>query len=33
MKNKEYESFVKINGYIDKAIKYTNGYTFETFSS
>lgn len=33
MKSKEYESFVKIIGYIDKAIKYTNGYTFETFSN
>ena len=32
MKNKEYISFIKMIEYIDKAIKYTNGYTFEKFS-
>ena len=31
MKNKEYMSFVKMIEYIDKAIKYVNGYNFEEF--
>ena len=31
MKNKEYVSLVKMIEYIDKAIKYTNGYTYEDF--
>ena len=31
MKNKEYVSFVKMIEYIDKSIKYTEGYTFEEF--
>lgn len=31
MKNKEYISLIKMIEYIDKAIKYTNGYTFEEF--
>ena len=31
MKNKEYISFIKMIEYIDKAIKYTAGYTFESF--
>ena len=31
MKNKEYISFVKMIEYIDKALKYTEGYTFEEF--
>lgn len=31
MKNKEYVSFIKMIEYIDKAIKYTEGYTFEAF--
>ena len=29
MKNKEYMSFTKMIEYIDKAIKYVNGYNFE----
>lgn len=33
MRSKEYESFIKIIGYIDKAIKYTKGYDFEKFCS
>lgn len=31
MKNKEYISFVKMIEYIDKSLKYTEGYTFERF--
>lgn len=31
MKNKEYISLVKMIEYIDKAIEYTKGYTFESF--
>ncbi len=31
MKNKEYMSFTKMIEYIDKAIKYVNGYNFEQF--
>lgn len=31
MKNKEYITFVKMIEYIDKAIKYTQDYTFEQF--
>lgn len=31
MKNKEYISFTKMIEYIDKAIKYTEGYSFEDF--
>ena len=31
MKNKEYMSLVKMIEYIDKSIKYTEGYTFEEF--
>lgn len=31
MKNKEYMTFVKMIEYIDKAIKYSNGYNFEEF--
>lgn len=31
MKNKEYMSFTKMIEYIDKAIKYVNGYDFEQF--
>lgn len=31
MKNKEYMSLVKMMEYIDKSIKYTEGYTFEEF--
>jgi len=31
MKNKEYISFIKMIEYIDKATKYTTGYTFEKF--
>ncbi len=31
MKNKEYISFVKMIEYINKAIEYTTGYTFESF--
>ena len=29
MKNKEYVSFTKMIEYIDKAIKYVNGYDFK----
>ena len=32
MKNKEYMSFIKMIEYINKSIKYTDGYTFEEFS-
>ena len=31
MKNKEYVSLTKMIEYIDKLLKYTDGYTFETF--
>lgn len=31
MKNKEYFSFIKMIEYIEKAKKYTEGYTFEQF--
>ena len=31
MKNKEYISFIKMIEYIEKAIDYTKGYTFESF--
>ena len=31
MKNKEYVSFIKMIEYIEKAIEYTKGYTFEAF--
>lgn len=31
MKNKEYISLIKVIEYIEKAIKYTEGYTFEEF--
>lgn len=31
MKNKEYVSFTKMLEYIDKAMKYTDGYEFEEF--
>ena len=31
MKNKEYITFVKMIEYIDKALKYTQNYTFEQF--
>lgn len=31
MKNKEYISLLKMTEYIDKAIKYINGYEFEEF--
>lgn len=31
MKNKEYISFIKMIEYIDKSIRYTEGYTFEEF--
>lgn len=31
MKNKEYMSLIKMIEYIDKSIKYTEGYTFEEF--
>ena len=31
MKNKEYVSFIKMIEYIDKAIKYVNGYDFKKF--
>lgn len=31
MKNKEYISFTKMIEYIDKSLKYTEGYTFEQF--
>ena len=33
MKNKEYMSIKKMIEYIDKALKYTNGLTFEEFSN
>lgn len=33
MKNKEYMSIKKMIEYIDKALRYTNGYTFEEFSN
>lgn len=33
MKNKEYMSFLKMIDYIDKSLKYTNGYSFESFCS
>ncbi len=33
MKNKEYMSIKKMIEYIDKALKYTNGISFEEFSS
>ena len=33
MKNKEYMSIKKMIEYIDKALKYTNGLSFEEFSS
>ena len=32
MKSKEYISLTKMIEYIDKSIKYTEGYTFEEFS-
>lgn len=31
MKSKEYISFIKMIEYIDKSLKYTEGYTFEQF--
>lgn len=31
MKDREYTSFIKMIEYIDKSLKYTNGYTFEQF--
>ena len=31
MKNKEYISLIKMMEYIDKSIKYTEGYSFEQF--
>lgn len=31
MKNKEYIYFTKMIEYIDKSLKYTEGYTFEQF--
>ena len=31
MRNKEYMTFIKMIEYIDKALKYTKGYTFEEF--
>ena len=31
MKNKEYISFIKMIEYIDRSIRYTEGYTFEKF--
>lgn len=31
MKDKEYQSFIKMIEYIDKSIQYTKGYTFEDF--
>lgn len=31
MKNKEYISLIKMIEYIDKALQYTDGYTFEEF--
>lgn len=33
MKNKEYISFTKMIEYIDKSLKYTDGYSFEDFCS
>ena len=33
MKNKEYVSFIKMIEYIEKAIKYTEGFTFEQFEN
>ena len=33
MKNKEYISFVKMIQYIDKSLKYIEGYTFEEFGN
>ncbi len=33
MKNKEYMSIKKMIEYIDKALKYTNGLSFEEFSN
>ena len=33
MKNKEYISFIKIIEYIEKAKKYTEGYSFEKFAN
>lgn len=32
MKNKEYITLTKMIEYIDKSLKYTNGYSFEKFS-
>lgn len=32
MKDKEYISFIKMIEYIDKSLKYIEGYTFEQFS-
>ncbi len=31
MKNKEYISFIKMVEYVEKAMKYVNGYNFEQF--
>lgn len=33
MKNKEYVTLTKMIEYIDKSLKYTDGYTFEQFSN
>ena len=33
MKNKEYISLKKMIEYVNKAMRYTNGYDFKTFSS
>ena len=33
MKNKEYRSIIKMIEYIDKALRYTNGCDFNTFSN
>lgn len=33
MQNKEYVSFLKMIEYIEKSLKYTDGYTFEKFSN
>ena len=33
MKNKEYMSLKKMIEYIDKALRYTDGYDFQSFSS
>ena len=33
MKNKEYQSIVKMIEYIDRAVQYTNNITFEDFSN